>query len=606
MSNDDYAWQSGAIYDARNVDLSSSKWVKLSRSFNLTRPDFLFTEAQWAPTALLEWQSQTYRLIASRNWWLKNFINTEYDISAKTSSIFNMWSVRIWNADYWFILWNSGKIWRWQMDTLDLALWIWAWWVNITDTWVTLPLDISWWSSLFSSNNCPYLVKWWRLYITAWSWNNHNVFTIDVSTTTWTADIDYLALDRWYSISYMSFIWDQIIVYATNWNQWKQYFWDWLSNEPERVIDWYDKSILWGATLNNIDYVITWTFRKRELYQVQWYQAQKIFETDVSVNNTGYDKFFFETTYWISNLIETIWDTLVLPWQWWIYKYWNNKIWLPKNITRDRLFWLINLVYYNDKNSSNLIVCTQTSSYNWTFWYYIASPSLSPPNDNTNIFPTNTFWIIEWLKFDWWNYAINKEWVKLKVWYALDKKYNYDWKVGSGINIYARVDDWYEYANFYTYVYDNWSYTTKPAIWDVYTVDSQNFTVYDITDRNNTLPNWSNEELKDLWLILHCKCSNPRYSLVKSWNLSWVLTKVSWVWDSSLRFYSADEWYQLVWKIRALDENDFNRKEKTIMMTKKFNQIQFKFDLFTNDWEITPILYDFYLQYNIIQNDIWN
>lgn len=605
MSNDPYAWPSGAVYDAKNVDLSESKGVKLSRSFNLSRPQLLFTSAQWFPVALIEWNQQTNQLIASRNGWLKNWVQTEINIQSKTFSIFNMWVIDRWNLQYGFILWSNGKIWRWQINNNDLSLWIWNDWVNIVDSWITLPLDLNWWNSFFDSSKCPYLIQWNFLYITAWNWSNHNVHIIDISDNSAWVVLDFIALDRGYKVSYMSNIWDQIIIYATNWDHWKQYFWDGQSESYERHIDWYDRPILWWATINNVDYVITWTWRKRELYQVQWYQAQKLFETDVYVSNQSWDKFYFDLSYWISNLIETIWDTLILPAQEYIYKFGNNKIGLPKNITRDRIWGFPNILYYNDKNSDVLTICSQSSSFSWTFWYYISRQNIRQPNDNSSSFTENNFWIIEWLKFDWWNYALKKEGVKFKIWYSLDLVYNSSTTRDMGINIYARIDDWYEYVNFYTYVYNNSNYTTKPEIWAVYRVDNQDFEIYDITDRNDRLSNWDLQEIKNLWLILHCRCTNKRYSIIKQWSLSWTLVKQSWIWDSSVRYYYTDEWYELVGKIRALNNEDFESKQKMEMLKKTFHQIQFKFDLFTNSSTITPVLQDFYLQYNIIENDIW-
>lgn len=262
-------------------------------------------------------------------------------------------------------------------------------------------------------------------------------------------------------------------------------------------------------------------------------------------------------------------------------------------------------MYYNDLNSDRLIIWYQSTSYDWTFKYLLSENYLREPTYNTDSYPTNSFWTVESLKFDWWSYALFKEWVKFKVWYQLAKKYDYSWIIDNWINIYARVDDWFEYANFYTYNYSNGSYTTKPAIWDIYTTNSQTYEVYDITDRTNILPDTTTEEIKNLWLILHCKCTNKNFSFKKSWVKTWTLTKTSWVWDSSIRFYDCDDWFELVWKIRAIDETDLNEKQKVIILLKNFYQIQFKFDLFTNNWTLTPILYDFYLKYNIIENDIW-
>lgn len=612
MSNDDYAWSAGMVFDAKNVDLSSSKWVKLSRSQWFDSPNLLFTQAQWRPIALLEWQSFTNRLIASRNAILKNFINNEFDISDKLWSIANMTSYSIWNNEYGLIfwnLWNTAKLYFWQMNTSALDLWIWTNWANLVDSLISLPNDVNGDSSTFKEK-CPIIIKWGSIFLPAWNWPAHNVYKINILTTsfppTFTASLDFLALDRWYDVRYLTSIWDQIIVYTSNWDHWKQYFWNGIDNAPERVIDWYDRPILWGATINNIDYVLTWTFRKRELYQVQWYQAQKLFETDVAVKNQWEAKFFFDTENWWSNLIETIWDTLVLPAQTYFYKFWNNKIGLPKNLSRVRLWGFTNLIHYNDKNSDRLIICSQTSGYNWTFGYYIADSNIWEPSQTANTYSTRFIWKIEWLKYDWGSYWIKKAWVKCKVWYDLPLRLWTDSIWDNWINVYAKIDDWVEYFNFYTYVYNNWNYTTKPEIWDIYRVNNQDFEIYDITDKNRLETNWDLIEEKNQWLILHTKCLNKIYSATQAWINEWILVKQSWVWDNEIRFFELDEWYELIKKIRAINEEDRNTKEKTFMFNKHFHQIQFKFDLFTTQRSLTPVLYDSYFQYNIIKNDLWN
>lgn len=597
MSNDDYVWQSGAVYDAQNVDVWNSKGVKLSRSFNFTIPSTLFTSSQWKPVALIEWNSFTKRLIASKNWILKEFSWTEIDISWTVSTIYNVWEIQVWNLNYWFILWDNWNIYKWQLNEASNDLWVGSGGANISLE-VQLSADIWWWSSFFYDIS-PYISKGSILYVVWWNTAGHNVFWIDTTTTPWTVNTNYLALDRWFSVSYISTIWDQIIVYATNWDHWKQYYWDWFSQYPNRVIDWYNRPILWGATINNIDYVITGTQSKRELYMVNGYQPVRITATDIWIFDTEREKFFYDMNW--TNTIETIQDTLVLPGDWQIYKYWNNKVWLPKAITRDKIFWKVNLVYYNNANSDNLIVCSESSDFSWTFKYLIETTSLKKPDDNVWIYPVNNFWSIETLKYQWWNYFLKKQSVKFKIGYNLSNLYNSTTIYDNWINIYARVDNGYEYVNFYTYRAYWWYYTIKPSIGDVYSYDWQNFEVYNITDRINNEA-WTLNEDKWNWIIIHTKCQNTRYSISKRWSLNGTLTKVSWDWDSNFYFYKSDEWYELVGKIRAI--NELETTSKSFMFNKNFNEIQFKFDLFTNNSIITPILNDFILEYNIIQNDI--
>jgi hypothetical protein len=602
ISWDKYAWPAGWVYNAVNVNVSWSKWVILSSDYWLTNLTDIFTTSEWKPIAVIDSYSSVNRLIATRNWRLRSFIGTNYDISAKLSQVSNMWIIDRPNSKIWFIYW-WGKIYRWTLSN-NLDLWIWTAWANIVDSTIVLPLDTNGGSSSFYEKS-PFLVRGNFLYVVWWNGHSHNIFTIDVSIDPWAVLSSYLTIDRWYDIVYMSNIWDQIIIYASNGSIWKQYFWDGQSETYDYSIDWYDRPILAWASINNIDYVVTWTTTKRELYQVQWYNAIKISQSELT-SNTEFENFYFDPTSGWANIIETISDTLILPAQWHIYKYWNNKIGLQKHFTKHKTYWNICALYYNDSLSTNLLVFTQSTSFSWSFQYLLFSNNIRNQNDNTAVFPIYAVWTIEWLKFDWGAYAIKKEWVKCKIWYKLENRPGISGRVWWWINVYARVNDEYKYVNFYVYQYNNANYTTKPSIWSTYTTNGKTFTVYDITDKIELDSGGNQSELKGQWLILHCTCSDERYSIVRRWEMSWTLTKATWDGDATFRYYMADEWYELIQKIRNIDNIDFNSREKMFMFKKNFHEVQFKFDIFTTDWQITPTLYDFHMQYNFIQNNIWS
>lgn len=586
ISNNKYIGIPWWVANARNVDISSPRWAILSRSNSLsTTWTEIFTAAQWKPVAMIYGNSATSQLYAAETWYLSEYDWTIYNITAKITDVRNMWEIVYETNSYWFILWEN-KILQWQLNKWATDLWVWASAVNVVDSWVSLPNDLWGWTSSFQEN-CPYIIRNWILYVVAGKTYWQNIFTIDVSTTTWSALTIELNLDRWYNVTYMSQIWDQIIIYANNWKHWRQYFWDWTSSTAWRVIDWYDKPILWWVTLNNIDYLVVWTDKKRWFYFANWYQPQKIFETDVNVANEEAENFFFKL-FW-NNVMETIWDTIILPWVNSIYKYGNETAWLPKWITRDYVPWDIYLMSYEDSISNRLIVFYKDSDWD----YRRIRQLIQSPDDSTWIYPLETNWIIETLSFDNWLYWQEKDAVKIRIWYELAPENE------NGINVYTKTNNRFKYANFYISTHTS----TVPTVWSVYQVDSINYTVYDVTEKE--LLNWT-DVLK--WMILHCTASDETYSLVENNRLSSTLTKQSWDWDATLVYHWADEWYELVKKIWYSDTTMRKWSETFLCSTNmddtRFNSIQLKFDLFSTLETITPKIYDSSLLFDIIENEL--
>lgn len=597
MSNDDYIWIAWAVVDAKNVDLSSSKWITLSRNYWFTNsPTLLNTRANWKIVAMLEGNAFTNRLVLTNDVRLTNYSLTEVQYTW-TWAAYNMWSItdNTW-AREWFILWANWEVHTWSINESDSSLWIWASAVNITQM-LQLPTVDS--LQPFFHQKAPFLVKQQFLYVTAWNNVSNQVFTIDTSTAPWTVQPDVLKIDAGYTITYMSNIWDQIIIYASNGTNGKQYYWDWITANYDRYIQWYDRAVLGWVGLNNIDYVVSWTSRKRQFYSINGYQPNRLFGTDVYVKNKEQEKFFIETEIGYSNIFETIEETILMPWVNWLYKYWNNNIWFTKWVTRDYIPGDITMLYYNDVNSDRIIIWINTTKISWSNGNYLLENNIRQPDSNTSLYSWNITWIVKTLKFDGWMYGVKKDAIKARVGYKLvNTTTNWSW-----INIYARVNNGLKYANFYTVATNFWSYTTAPAVWDTYTNDGQTWTIYDITDKRQI----DNTELKNKWLILHCTTTDLLYDGDSEGNYTWTLTKATWWGDSTFVFYMADYWFKLVKKINY--NNVLDRVNKTTFMLwdleeKFFNEIQIKFDLFTLTNISSPTIYDFWLLYNVVEEDL--
>lgn len=586
ISNDEYVWPSGSYYNGLNVDVSESNWIKLARSYATVEQ--IFTTLQWKPMWMIEWNSQTNRLIASRNWILKTFTNQENNFGKTIYNISKLWD-RLDN--YWILLSSNGEIYKWTINEWSLDLWIWTDWANISLE-LTLPVDTNGWVSNFDDKSLVFQ-KDNSIYVTAWNWWLHNIY--ELTLTGWNLVFEqFVTINLWYEITYMTNIGDQIIIYASDWVNGKQYFWDWVSTTFSRVIDWYDKPILWGVTLNNIDYVITWTRNKRELYLVNGYQPNKLYWTDIREINDERAKFFFNPDEWSADIFETIWNTIIFPWNWCFYKYGDNKVWLPQNLVRNEIFWEPTFIYYNDANGWYLTIWTTTSKYSWNQQYLLNRINLSRPTSSSNVYNDRKVWTIETLKHIWDIFSQEKEAVKVRIWYKLNKDTNNN----TALNIYAKINS-HHYANFYTYEYNEWDYTTAPEVWDIYSFDWVNWEVYAVTKKARN--NWT--EIKSQWLIIHCKTTTD-YNWDLEQSYAGLLTKVSWAWQTAFRFYRSDYWYKYLKTITDATKNSDTFMLRDKMDNLKFNEINFKIDLLTTSSNLTPTFYDIILLYNTIENEI--
>jgi hypothetical protein len=587
ISNDDYAGTSWTCYDVINCDIASSKWVQLSRNEWLNK-SWTLINARWDNGKIIWvvlWNFPN-KLLLSRDWRLYNYSLNEYDITwIKWGTYYNLTVITTNTGTYWVILaWNS--ILRWDFDWWDSKLWIWAAGINIT-----VHLSLASWS--FSTNS-RFLVKWANIFISSWN----SIYSIKTSLSTWLEDSVAFTINTGYDITYISNIGDQIIVYSNNGTSWKQSYWDWVNTLASWFIDWYDKPIIWGATLNNVDYLVVWTNFKRALYMWNGYNSPPLYETDIYSTTYKKSKFFFSPVW--PNSIETIGNIIIIPWIWQIYKQWIKKIWLPTSITRDFILWSINnrtsdisCIIYQDSFTASLFLYYQ-ANYSWTLSNYELNNFLWKTTSSTP-YSDNFPWIVKWLIFDWGNYSAKKTCIKYRLGYKLPTKWTGS---STAINFYVRINNWLWYANFYV----NWStlvnsYTTAPTVWATYTLDWVTYTVYDVTKKI-----WLDAtEYKSQWLIIHCT-----YTVEYNWDISsntdiWTLTKASWTWDSTFKFTYSDYWFKLIEKFDW--NNSVYRNNKWSSMLKlDFHTLQVKFDLLTNDTTITPELFDFKLLYNIIKD----
>ena len=294
----------------------------------------------------------------------------------------------------------------------------------------------------------------------------------------------------------------------------------------------------------------------------QWYNAQRLYK----------DKWF---KVWINNALETIWEHLYIPWDNKVFKYWQTTVWLPHQLTATRIRWIID---YMEHNWTTLDV----------FSHYYDSQMYNTYKSIYKSEYTTDYWTVYSYKFDWWQYWAKKNLVKCRIWYNIPES--------TWINIYVKYDNDTKNATFYTWWFEN--YTTPPSVWDVYKFNWIDYTITSVIRKTTSW--WPTTQ----WLIINWVSTTP--SNIDSYDYFHFipLTKVSWDWDTSYLIDKVDYWFQL------LKQLDWSKTTDTIMIrdtmpVSDFNDMQIKVDMWTAHYNITPTLYDYTLEYNIIENDFW-
>lgn len=556
--NSEYIWKPWSYASWLNVDVYDWKWLQLwiwwwyATTVN-TRNQWQIIWAVYAP-------SRANKIFATVDWYIEVALDSSKSFQFK-DRIFNILTKQIWWQVFWIILSVDWGVYKWTVDYSAVDLWVWDNWDNITQEW-TLP-DVDWNTSYFFSK-CPYVINSDLIYVTGWNNFNNDIFTVDTTTSPWTIT-NPLKLDDWFNVTYMWLIWSSVHIVWYDWWWWKEVYWDWISDTLSssktywnRFIWWYWKPIEWWATFQNSNYYVI----NEDLYLSQGYNAQRLYKNkDFKV--------------WINNALETIWEHLYVPWQFKVYKYWQPTVWLPHNLSATRINGNISYmehhfdfldVFYTDYTDNN-------------------KKYISIWKDRYN----NNYWTLYSYKFDLWQYWAKKNLVKCRIWYNIP---SWTWA-----DIYVKYDNDTKNATFYT----TWTleYITPPSVWDIYSFNNIDYTITSAIRRIDS--NWNTTTQ---WLIINWVSTTPsNITDYDYWH--WLsLNKVSWNWEASYQIDKADYWFQL------LKELDNTKTTDTIMIrdsmpVSDFNEIQVKIDMWTVYDNLTPTIYDYTLEYNIIENDFW-
>lgn len=312
-----------------------------------------------------------------------------------------------------------------------------------------------------------------------WEWDLYigNAYKVNiVSLSDWWVVTKRL-IDRNYTIIDMTQQAWNIIVWATDWADSRQYYWNWVDAVATEVIEWKWLIMQDVAGTETISYVLTtsWvtsgtvTGYEYRLYAVSWYQrsliASKLFEIWSSnyVDGERYNvnkKFDFNDVNNVNSMLVFL-DSLYIPGADGVYKYWNDIGGLGNAWTRP--------VKY-DTWATEIVL-----GQSWHFlgvWFNVDNVNYIGKVDNRTY---SSNWYLVTTSIYWDKLWTRKALEKMKIGYK-----NVASSVGN-IKIYAIVDDTY-FWRFEPTV----TPTVRPSVWDVYEV-ANNTTARVLSVDNNII-----------------------------------------------------------------------------------------------------------------------
>ena len=581
----DLAWSAYNIWDLTTpvwrYGFVISSWNLYQWVYNTNFSLWIYADStSWLWTNM-DFSSGTWWTIWTNwsiSWWLATHTSWSTSVLSQTLSPTNWQAYRIEVRTFWAITWSCVvKMWWatiWSINTTNQTL---VWFRTATSTSETLEFvptsDFTWWidsvllqeyyMGSYSKNfneKAPFIVINNFIYIG----NGSKITEVDTTTSNWIIT-DVLKIDLDYTIKWITKIWDQVFIYASNWNSTRQYLRDWVSEAVNVSITWVDKNCVNVANWANQDYIVTsssWTNRTW-LWLVNWYQLQDIF-TNTENTNPSNERIFFQSNY--TNAIETIGKRLLIPWNEWVYTYWWFTPWLPTSLVKEYIYlwWEISAMSYNESNS-NRIVYSYTWTINWITWIYEDLVQITGWYNSR----TDMSGFIELPPHTWECMSNIKDLEKLTIWAKI-----ISW---TQINVYSKNEDrTIKYANI------PYQYTTIPTIWATYTFDWNTYTVYAVTNLGS-------------YCILHCT-----YTWTGTW-VWWTFTKTNWTWDTTFYCERVRYGYKLLWQLT--DTTTRRHQIKALDCAEKYYELQIWVELLTSSTSKTPEFSDINLYFNETNDD---
>lgn len=413
------------------------------------------------------------------------------------------YSMRTGTKEYWWFVFNS-----WDREAGQTTLTItpssdFDWYIEIVNVhpyyWDNAMEDKA---TITTADVHPICLWQGDLYI--WSWSKIDILNLTYYDVETKSIID----DTYKIVNITQQAWN-LIIWATDWFNSKQYYWNWVDATASEVIERPWLTIKWVASSETVSYVTTldnWVYR---VFAVNWYQRSLLSisqatKSDYNLTRKVYNKdkkFTMNHIDW-PNSMGVVEDSLYVAGCKWLYKYWTEVPWLAKNWNR---------VYLNGSGYElyNVVI------WSWKKGIYIAWHRSDSWHINNITYFDNNYYCYNWYVVTnpiyWDKIWTRKSIEKLKIWYKNGAAVSSNSEVN--IKIYAIVDDDYFWRYKVTWV------TNRPEIWDIYRVSSQtNAKIIDIEKTGNSD-----------WVITLATVERKSQGISER-----RLTRITWNWDSSI------------------------------------------------------------------------
>ena len=378
-------------------------------------------------------------------------------------------------------------------------------------------------STLGNEDNYCSLVWQWDIYF---SYGNK---IKALSTSDWTLGSELKLVDSNETIVSLTQQAWSLIIWTTDWQNSKQYYWDGVSSIASEVIEWKWQVIKWVVGTEIVAYVLcaaqsTADAAAFRLYSVSGYQRSLIASNSYNVEWVVSDierynkrkKFVFNDVDWPNSMCIYM-DNLFIPWCDGVYQFWQTLPWVWNAWSRPIRYphyasnikivnsWDIYVVY-TDWDNNNCYIQIESNNF-WDNWYLVTES-------------------IYWDKL-----SSRKAIEQLKIWYKSIAKKRWN------IKIYAIVDDDY----FWRFNVKNVS--TRPKVWDVYTVAADtNAEIINIEKTDTTTGVIWFKTVKNEWSLHDANTS---------------LTRVSGEWDATISVNRHNYDNMILVKTIETDEQEF-------------------------------------------------
>ena len=505
--------------------------------------------------------------------------SSKYRITTKVSWVtawsceVRLWSETIWTitatTDNWFMWVGNTGVWDTSLNLTFIPTTTFNWTIEYVkvqeyDSAKLLPDNIT----ITDYASHPVCRKWPFIYIGSWS----AVDVIDTTTRTKDRTVNIIESDQ--NIRDITVSWNSIILWTSNWKDSRQYYWNWVDDVADEVIEWNSNNIAWVASDETKNYVITSNNYNRDCYAVSWYQRQNIARSvynwrTIEWGREPYNinkKYNFKITR--TNQAMVLKDTLYVVAYGWIYSYWSEVVGIQPNWNKSIKTLASTTIYALQTMYARLYFSNRIS------WENFISYAYSPEYCSNWYLVTNTIL--------WDNLSSRKNLTKLKIGFKNIKK---DY---GNIKVYAIVDDDYFWR------YQVTSVTTRPSIWDKYNVWTN--TVWEIIAIEN---NWTTG-------VITFKTTENTANY--PWNYLSSITKVT---GSGQATISTGRLFDNMCLLKTI-ESDYQEYGDDLIFSKNFidahmpdrHKLQLVIELNSNNSKVSPEIYDVSILSDIADADV--